>query len=87
MGAVPTGLLAVVGLQAAYIPRLLGHEDLSQTHQTGLELGGHLESHTKHTQDQGGRGWDGDSSHLVSPRWNGSTVWTVGGGYSSAAKH
>lgn len=38
-----TWLLGLVGLDAAHVPGLLGHQDLSQTHQTVLELSHHLE--------------------------------------------
>lgn len=38
-----TWLLGLVGLDATHVPGLLGHQDLSQTHQTVLELSHHLE--------------------------------------------
>lgn len=44
----PTWMLGFVGLQAANVPGLLGHEDLCQLQQAALELGRHLQ-----TQDEG----------------------------------
>ena len=37
-----TWLFAVVGLDAADVPRLFAHEDVSQARQAALELGHHL---------------------------------------------
>lgn len=40
----PTWMLGVIGLQAADVPGLLGHEDLRQFQQAALELGRHLQT-------------------------------------------
>lgn len=42
-----TCLFGVIGLDAAHVRRLLGHEDLHEFRQTGFELGGRLEGQTQ----------------------------------------
>lgn len=51
-----TCLFGVIGLDAAHIRRLLGHEDLHEFSQTGFELGGRLGRRHKDTGEKRGDG-------------------------------